>query len=88
VTTRLQIPQTGRASRSPEVGAQNMENNENMLVQEIDKMIAHFKIRVQQERIHVSQLSANPSQQATARFHLAAIVTGLAKLQDYRKRFN
>jgi hypothetical protein len=65
-----------------------MRPSETMLSKELDQIIARCEVRVEQERIHVRELSADPSQQKTARVRLATTVAGLAKLQDYRRHCN
>jgi hypothetical protein len=65
-----------------------MRPSETMLSQELDQIIARYEIRIEQERIHVRELSADPSEQKAAWVRFDATVAGLAKLQDYRRRFN
>ena len=64
-----------------------MPDNDIMLSQELDRMIANHQLRIQQQRIHVRELSGDPTQQKHARRQLTAMVAGLAKLRDYRKLF-
>jgi FKBP-type peptidyl-prolyl cis-trans isomerase (trigger factor) len=59
-----------------------------MLCHELDRIIANYQLRIQQQRIHVKELSADPTQQKQAQGQLAAMVTGLDKLRDYRKLFS
>lgn len=59
-----------------------------MLSQELDKIIANYQLRIQQQRIHVKDLSGDPMQQKRAQGQLAAMVMGLNKLRDYRKLFS
>jgi hypothetical protein len=59
-----------------------------MLSHELDKIIATHKLRIQQQRIHVRALSGDPKQQKQARGELTAMVAGLEKLRDYRKKFS
>jgi hypothetical protein len=59
-----------------------------MLSHELDKIIAAHQLRIQQQRIHVKELSASPPQQEHARGELTAMVAGLEKLRDYRKLFS
>jgi len=64
-----------------------MPGTERLLVDELDGVIAQHKLRIQQQRIHASELSADPTQQKLAQAQLAAMTAGLAKLQEFRKRF-
>jgi hypothetical protein len=59
-----------------------------MLPQELDKIIADYQLRIQQQRIHVRELSGDPTQQKQAQGQLTAMVAGLEKLRDYRKLFS
>jgi len=56
-----------------------------MLSHELDKIIANCQLRIQQQRIHVRELSADSMQQKQAEGELAAMVAGLEKLRGYRK---
>jgi hypothetical protein len=47
-----------------------------------------YQLRIQRQRIHVRELSGDPKQQKQAQGQLAAMVTGLDKLRDYRKLFS
>jgi hypothetical protein len=58
-----------------------------MLSRELDRIIADHQLRIQQQRIHVRELSADPTQQKHAQGQLTAMVAGLEKLRDYRKLF-
>jgi hypothetical protein len=64
----------------------NMPSAEVLLLDELDALIAQHRMRIQQQRIHASELAADPSQQKHARAQLAAMTAGLAKLQEFRKR--
>ena len=48
-----------------------------MLSHELDKIIANCQLRIQQQRIHVRELSADSTQQKQAEGELAAMVAGL-----------
>ena len=65
-----------------------MQAIDTLLPQELDQMIARFEIRLQQEHIHVAGLRGDPSQQKAAQARVAASMAGLAKLKEYRRRFN
>jgi hypothetical protein len=65
-----------------------MQINDTLLSQELDQMIARSEIRIQQELIHVTGLRSDPLQQKVARARVAASMAGLAKLKEYRRRFN
>ena len=64
-----------------------MESADNVFAEELDNLIARYKIRIQQQRIHARELSGDLPQQKHARAQLAAIVAGLVKLQDLLKHF-
>jgi len=63
-----------------------MPGMDRLLIDELDGVIAQHKLRIQQQRIHASELSADPTQQKHAQTQLAAMTAGLAKLQEFRKR--
>jgi len=56
------------------------------LLDELDGVIAQCKLRIELQRIHTSELSADPTQQRYAQAQLAAMTAGLAKLQEFRRR--
>jgi hypothetical protein len=47
------------------------------------RVIALHKLRFQQQRIHATELSADPTQQKHAEAQLAAMTAGLVKLQKF-----
>jgi hypothetical protein len=57
-----------------------------LLLDELDFVIAQCNLRIQQQRIHADELSADPTQQKHAREQLAVMTAGLAKLQEFRRR--
>lgn len=57
-----------------------------LLIEELDGIIAQQKLRIQQQRIHACELSADPMQQKHAQAELAAMTAGLEKLKEFRKR--
>jgi len=57
-----------------------------LLIDELDGVIAQHKLRIQQQRIHARELSADPTRQTHAQAQLAAMTAGLAKLREFRKR--
>jgi len=63
-----------------------MLGTEKLLIDELDGVIAQHKLRIQQQRIHANELSADPMRQKHARAQLAAMTAGLAKLKEFRKR--
>jgi hypothetical protein len=63
-----------------------MPGTDKLLIDELDGVIAQHKLRIQQQRIHASELAADPRQQKDAQAQLAAMTAGLAKLQEFRKR--
>ena len=64
-----------------------MPGTDKPLIDELDGIIALHKLRIQQQRFHASELSADPTQQKLAQAQLAAMKAGLAKLQEFRRRF-
>jgi hypothetical protein len=64
-----------------------MTGTDKPLIDELDGIIALHELRIQQQRIHATELSADPTQQTHAEVRLAAITEGLVKLQGFRKRF-
>ena len=71
--------------RSRSFGRRQMP--ETMLSKELDQIIADHQLRIQQQRIHVRELSGDHRQQQEAQGQLTAMVAGLEKLRDYRKLF-
>jgi len=63
-----------------------MPGTDKPLIDELDGVIALHKLRIQQQRIHATELSADPTQQKHAEAQLAAMTAGLVKLQQFRKR--
>jgi len=63
-----------------------MRGTDRLLIDELDGVIAEHKLRIQQQRIHASELSADPTQKKHAEAQLAAMTAGLAKLQEFRRR--
>jgi hypothetical protein len=64
----------------------NMLATDAPLLAQLDRFIAGYKLRIQQQRIHARELSAAPMQQKHAQAQLVAMRAGLAKLQQFRKR--
>jgi len=64
-----------------------MSSADTVFAEELDNLIARYKIRIQQYRIHARELSRDPPQQRHAKAQLAAVLASLAKLQDLRKHF-
>jgi len=62
-----------------------MTTTDELLLDELDGFIAQHKLRIEQQRIHTSELSADPTQQKHAQAQLAAMTAGLAKLQEFRR---
>ena len=63
-----------------------MSGTNKPLIDELGGAIAVHKLRIQQQRIHATELSADPKQQKHAEAQLAAMTAGLVKLQEFRKR--
>jgi hypothetical protein len=59
-----------------------------MLSHELDRIIANYQLRIQQQRIHVRALSGDPTQQKQAEGQLTSMLAGLEKLRGYRKLFS
>jgi hypothetical protein len=68
-------------------GVLNVPTADTVFAEELDNLIARYKIRIRQQRIHARELSGHPSQQTHAKAQLATIIGGLAKLQELRKHF-
>jgi hypothetical protein len=64
----------------------NMPATDVLLLAQLDRVIAGYKLRIQQQRIHARELSAAPMQQKHAKAQVVAMRAGLAKLQQFRKR--
>src|SRR5215813_10342825 len=58
----------------------NMLATDVLLLAQLDRFIAGYKLRIQQQRIHARELSAAPMQQKHAQAQLLAMRAGLAKL--------
>jgi hypothetical protein len=66
----------------------NMLATDVALLAQLDRVIAGYKLRIQQQRIHASELSADPLQQKHAQAQLVAMRADLAKLRQFRKRLS
>jgi hypothetical protein len=68
-------------------GLHMVRTADTLVTDELDALIARYTTRIEQQRIHVTELSRDPRQQNDARAELAATIAGLAKLQWLRKHF-
>ena len=65
-----------------------MSTGEEMMREQLDRIIARAELRIEQHCIHASSLAAYGNQAKRARGQLAQILTGLAKLKTYRNEFS
>ena len=64
-----------------------MEGAETLLAEELDRVIGSLILRIQQQRIHVTESSASPVQTATATVVLGDMLDGLRQLKSRRAQF-
>ena len=64
-----------------------MSTSEEMVREQLDRIIARTELRVEQYCIHASALAPNGDQAKRARGQLARMLTGLTKLKTYRNKF-
>lgn len=65
-----------------------MSAGEDMVREQLDRIIARTELRVEQHCIHASALAPYGDQAKRARGQLAQILTGLEKLKTYRNEFS
>ena len=65
-----------------------MSTGEEMMREQLDRIIARAELRIEQHCIHASALAPYGSQAKSARGQLAQILTGLAKLKTSRNEFS
>ena len=65
-----------------------MSASEEMMREQLDRIIARTELRVEQWSIHASTLTPYGDQAKTARSQLGLALIGLAKLKTYRKNFS
>jgi hypothetical protein len=65
-----------------------MSTGEEMMREQLDRIIARTELRVEQHCIHASALAPYGNQAKRARCQLAQILAGLAKLKTYRNVFS
>ena len=64
-----------------------MQPLENVLVEELDRLIHAAVLRVEQQRLHIAESSDSRSQAADARRVLTQMIEGLRQLRLRRDRF-
>jgi len=62
-------------------------DEDQLLIDELDGLIAKHKLHIQQQYALVSELPANRRRKKRAQAQLAAMTARLANLQELRKRF-
>jgi hypothetical protein len=65
-----------------------MDLPERVLSENLDEIIRRSALRLQQERLHVGELSVGGAQHASAKATLASGMRALDKLKKYRARFD
>jgi len=70
------------------MGVIGMSTGEEMMREQLDRIITRAELRIEQHRIHASALAPYGNQAKRARGQLAQILTGLAKLKTYRNEFS
>ena len=65
-----------------------MSASEEMMREQLDRMIARTELRVEQWSIHASALAPHGDEAKRAHSELALVLTGLAKLKTYRNEFS
>jgi len=65
-----------------------MSTGEEMMGEQLDRIIARAELRIEQHCIRASALAPYGNQAKRARGQLAQILTGLAKLKTYRNEFS
>ena len=63
------------------------EVDADVLTAELNRLVSSAKLRIEQQRIHVQELSGSIAQRTRARHELRAMVDRYGKLQVYRRRF-
>ena len=64
-----------------------MSTGEDMVREQLDRIIARTELRVEQHCIHARTLAPYGDHAKRARGQLARMLTGLAKLKTYRNEF-
>ena len=62
------------------------EFDQNFLSSEIDRLISSARIRIEQQRIHLSELHGNIAERTRARRDLKGMIEGCARLRSIRKQ--
>jgi hypothetical protein len=65
-----------------------MSTSEEMMREQLDRIIARTELRVEQWSIHASALAPYGDQAKKARSQLALVLIGLAKLKTCRSEFS
>ena len=66
---------------------QAAEVNADVLIAEINRLVCSAKLRIEQQRIHIQELSGNIAQRTRAKHELRAMLERYEKLQVYQKQF-
>jgi hypothetical protein len=64
-----------------------MEHSEKLLTEELDRVIWSLNMRIEQQRIHILELSASSNQVAVANVVLDKMLKGLGRLKSRRSQF-
>jgi hypothetical protein len=70
------------------MGGTSMSASEEMMREQLDRIIARTELRVEQWSIHACALAPRGDQAKRARSQLALALIGLAKLKTYRREFS
>ena len=65
-----------------------MQLPESLVAENLDEIIQRSAVRLEQERVHVAELSQNNSQRTSAKAALIKGMQALKKLKAYRARFD
>ena len=63
------------------------EVDADVLTAEINRLVNSAKLRIEQQRIHIQELSGSIAQRTRARHELRVMVDMYEKLDNYRRRF-
>jgi hypothetical protein len=70
------------------MGGTSMSASEEMMREQLDRIIARTELRVEQWSIYACALAPRGDQAKRARSQLALALIGLAKLKTYRREFS
>lgn len=63
------------------------EVDADVLTAELNRLAYSAKLRIEQQRIHIQELSGSIAQRTRARHELRVMVDMYERLDDYRRRF-